>query len=267
MLSLSFLLFPSSLLLPTTLAFYGSAPLLVFGNDQSIAFQNTASNMAASSVTDAELMYPKISDLGCDWDAAVVVHVDNLHNSRLSDHSVPRDAHVYIPYLTRSNKRSLDSAVEDWAATCSAKIVDALDQIDGKSLVKLDLEEGSYVPHISSLPPSSVLLITGTHTSHKRQRGPERPFPSITSHISAQKSATTIPTSRPKHNSTIPAGGPLFDRVQILTTPIITSLLISFGIFIPLAAFGVSALAGIQVPPRMLEIGKGMIVGKERKDQ
>jgi hypothetical protein len=57
------------------------------------------------------------------------------------------------------------------------------------------------------------------------------------------------------------------DRVQLLTTPIITALLISLLIFVPVVMFGVSALAGIQVPPRMLEIGKGMTVGKDKKDQ
>jgi len=68
-------------------------------------------------------------------------------------------------------------------------------------------------------------------------------------------------------NTTAPTGGPLLDRVQLLTTPIITALLITFGLFVPIIGFGVSALAGIQVPPRMMEISKGMVVGKDRKEQ
>ncbi len=41
--------------------------------------------------------------------------------------------------------------------------------------------------------------------------------------------------------------GPLLEHAQIFTTPIITALLVTFGIFIPVLGLGVSALAGIQV--------------------
>lgn len=41
--------------------------------------------------------------------------------------------------------------------------------------------------------------------------------------------------------------GPLLEHAQILSTPVITSLLISFGILLPILAIGVYSLAGIQV--------------------
>lgn len=165
-------------------------------------------------------------------------------------------------------------------------MVDDLNDVNGKRIVKLNVAQGERgcicpgnirikltmtiilaMPSLSSLPSHSLLLITGSRSSSKRQkRQEERPFPTYPSTTSSVIARPTS-SSPSKHNSTIPTDGPLFDRVQILTTPIITALLISFGIFIPLAAFGVSALASIQVPPRMMEIGKGLVVGKERKDQ
>lgn len=54
--------------------------------------------------------------------------------------------------------------------------------------------------------------------------------------------------NRPSPNDTIPSpDAPLLERVQLLSTPVITSLLISFGVLIPILMFGISALAGIQV--------------------
>jgi hypothetical protein len=54
--------------------------------------------------------------------------------------------------------------------------------------------------------------------------------------------------NRPSPNATIPSpDAPLLERVQLLSTPVIMSLLITFGVLIPILMFGVSALAGIQV--------------------
>lgn len=55
-------------------------------------------------------------------------------------------------------------------------------------------------------------------------------------------------SARPSPNDTIPSkDAPLLERVQLLSTPVIMSLLISFGILVPILMFGISALAGIQV--------------------
>lgn len=68
-------------------------------------------------------------------------------------------------------------------------------------------------------------------------------------------------------NSSFNATGPLLQHAQLFTTPIITALLITFGIFIPILMFGVSALAGIQVPPQMMSIAKTMYVSQSKKEQ
>lgn len=128
---------------------------------------------------------------------------------------------------------------------------------------------------LNTLPPYDVLILHGSRAASassrplsfdKRQTAPddddERPFPSRPS-----PHEPGAGSGRNRTNGTVPTDAPLLDRVQILTTPVITALLISFGIFVPLIMFGVNALAGIQVPPRMLEIGKTIAVSRDKKEQ
>jgi hypothetical protein len=91
-------------------------------------------------------------------------------------------------------------------------------------------------------------------------------------------------------NSSSNTTEPLLERAQFFTTPIITALLVTFGIFLPILGLGVSALAGIQVrlrlssplseppltappfspaqvPPQMMSIAKTMSVSQTKKDQ
>lgn len=110
-------------------------------------------------------------------------------------------------------------------------------------------------------PTPDLIILIGSSSSRSLTKRQEILAPSSTSVAAFQ---TTSSTSR--QNTTTPVG-PLLDRVQLLTTPIITALLITFGLFVPIIGFGVSALVGIQVPPRMMEISKGMAVGRDRKDQ
>ena len=112
----------------------------------------------------------------------------------------------------------------------------------------------------SRIPSPDLIILTGSSTFPSLTKRQEPPAPSNTSSIPSQTPGSPI-------NTTAPTGGPLLDRVQLLTTPIITALLITFGLFFPIIGFGVSALVGIQVPPRMMEISKSMTVGKERKEQ
>lgn len=111
---------------------------------------------------------------------------------------------------------------------------------------------------LADIPSPYILIVTGSHaTAAKRQ---EIPLQS-----SSQLASPSILAKDNSTNST--AHGPLLERVQILTVPLITGLLIVFLLLLPILYVGVSALVSIQVPPRMLEIAKSMQVGKDRKDQ
>ncbi|KAK6909425.1 hypothetical protein L486_00927 [Kwoniella mangroviensis CBS 10435] len=273
----------AALLASPALAFRDTSPLLLWNTDPSRAFEEASKLLSGSALAPADEVYGKLSSLGCYWQNVVVVHKDQLHSSQLANLDYPTDdAHLHIPYLTRPHKRGLDDGLQGWAESCGAEVVSSFDErVQGqKNVILIESAEGESFPSIpSSLPEPYILLLTGSSSSSSsssQEKRQERPFPT---HITDSASATTTlsgptststsePSSRPNRNSTIPSkDAPLLERVQLLTTPIITSLLITFGIFLPILGFGISMLTSIQVPPRMLEIGKSLSVGKDRKDQ
>ncbi|WVF73082.1 hypothetical protein IAT40_007901 [Kwoniella sp. CBS 6097] len=268
-------------------AFRDTSPFLLWNTDPSQIFDDASKVISGSSLVAADEVYGKLATLGCDWQNVVVMNVDQLHNSHLSTLSSSHptnDALVHIPYLTKPTRRGLSSGLEGWTEHCGAAIVSSFEQIKAgeKNVIILDSEAESLSSIPSTLPEPYIVLLTGStsDSSSSPEKRQERPFPThITSSVSATTTltesatesatatATDSPTETPRRNSTIPTDGPLLERVQLLTTPIITSLLITFGLFIPIATFGVMMLTSIQVPPRMMEISKGLVVGKERKDQ
>ncbi|WVR00270.1 hypothetical protein IAU59_007413 [Kwoniella sp. CBS 9459] len=278
-------------------AFRDTSPFLLWNTDPSQIFDDASKAISGSSLVAADEVYGKLSTLGCDWENVVVMNVDQLHNSHLSTLSSSHPTHdalVHIPYLTRPTRRGLSSGLEAWAAHCGAGVVSSLDEVKAgeKSVIVLDSDAQSLPSIPSTLAEPYIVLLTGScsESASSAEKRQERPFPT---HITSSASATTTLTDsesatatatgdesatatstatettrpEPSRNSTIPTGGPLLERVQLLTTPIITSLLITFGLFIPIATFGVMMLTSIQVPPRMMEISKSLVVGKERKDQ
>lgn len=119
------------------------------------------------------------------------------------------------------------------------------------------------------LPARHLVVLTGTRdmSQRKRQAMAEEPFESgkVPEIVSSLPSVTPEPeTSTAAKNKTDPDAP---KHNTYLTTPLITALLISFGIFIPIIVMSVSALSSVQVPPRMLEISKALAVDKTRKDQ
>ncbi|WRT70228.1 uncharacterized protein IL334_007223 [Kwoniella shivajii] len=264
------------------IAFRDTSPFLLWNTDPSRAFEDASKLLSGSALTSSEEVYGKLQSLGCDWENLVVLSKDNLHSSHLEELDYPtHDAHVHIPYLSKPSKRNLDCSLKGWAESCGAQIVSSFEsRVDNhKNVIVIESTRGESLASIpSDLAEPYIILLTGSGSASssiqendnvKRQ---ERPFPT---HITQSASATTTlsqPTSTstttPRRNSTIPpSDAPLLQRVQLLTTPIITALLITFGLFIPIAVFGISMLTSIQVPPRMMEIGKGLVVGKEKKDQ
>jgi hypothetical protein len=173
--------------------------------------------------------------------------------------------------------------------------------VDGKVVVKVEAKKGEgECPLIharrkacvcgltridistlsSQLDSPHLILLTGTRAaveSPEKRQEQEAPFDSSSASSASStstrrhRSSTTrghqsTSTTGPQ-NKTLLTDGPLLERAQFLTTPIITAVLISFLIFIPIVMFGINALVGISVPPRMMEISKGMAINKDKKDQ
>lgn len=113
------------------------------------------------------------------------------------------------------------------------------------------------------LPARHIVVLTGTRDAAKRQA--ETAFettaiPNIAGSVDELKKNETNGNST--HNGTH-----LLDRYELFSTPVILSVLISFGIILPILMLGISSLAAVQVPPRMLEISKTLAVKQDRKDQ
>lgn len=126
------------------------------------------------------------------------------------------------------------------------------------------------------MPENHLVILTGTRTPSKkqelkRQEITEEPFqsvkvPDVVASIVPVSDDTTVESAAAvAKNET--DGDSKSKRNTYLTTPLITALLISFGVLIPIVVISISALASVQVPPRMLEIGKALSVDKSRKDQ
>ncbi|ODN73164.1 hypothetical protein L202_07729 [Cryptococcus amylolentus CBS 6039] len=245
-----------------------TAPFLVWNDNEDSAWQQALAG--GKALVDGEAVYKGLKSLGCAWDNAVVVHVDKLHHSKLDAYNTPSDAHLHIPYVKGPSRRGLSGGLEDWASACEAEVVGSLEEMDGgRQVVDLWIKEGEVVPW-TEIPSSALIVLTGSPPTHTKRQ--EYPFPSNPSSsspytYSESQTAPSIPTSTSRHSTIPPKTAPLLDRVQILTTPIITALLITFGIFIPLLAFAITQLVGIQVPPMMLNIIPREKMGKERKDQ
>lgn len=113
---------------------------------------------------------------------------------------------------------------------------------------------------ISSQFDSYAVLLTGTSSSTsplvtKRQQPNTLSRPNF-----SNQPAGVVNTF---DNTTLPSGG-ILARYQLLTPGLLTSLLVAFGLLIPLLMVGINALASIQSPLRT-EAPKGPSL--EKKNQ
>ncbi|KAK1921992.1 hypothetical protein DB88DRAFT_512431 [Papiliotrema laurentii] len=256
------ILLAASVLASTAFGFKNTSPFLVWSSTSDESLSDAQSEVT-SGVIAAEEIYGTIGSIGCDWNTLVVGHAHGLHQSRVSGLRLPStDADLSIPYLVRPSKEGLDEAIDEWAQICGAQVVaDTRSLKDGKNVIKMDVSaEQDLTTVLDSVPSPYILIVTGSHPDAKQERQ-EGATPS------SEPSEPLRPSSSAPADDDTTVDGPLLERVQLLTTPIITGLLVTFLLFLPILYVGISALAGIQVPPRMLEIGKATHVGKDRKDQ
>ncbi|KAI9634103.1 uncharacterized protein MKK02DRAFT_38774 [Dioszegia hungarica] len=269
----------AALLATATSAFKDSSPLLIWSSNDKESLRE-AQEALTSGVIAADEIYRTLPTLGCEWDRVVVVHMDELHHSHIPSLKIASAADLHVPYLINPDRPSLDGALGEWAQICGAEIVSSDSGVEGgKQIIRVEGGKSSLNGEaLATFPSADLTILTGTRPVKRQQPDElERPLLSVTSssssahrrptHTASSSSTASHPSSTHGNSTTVSKDAPLLDRVQLLTTPIITALLISLLIFVPVVMFGVSALAGIQVPPRMLEIGKGMTVGKDKKDQ
>ncbi|BEJ11745.1 hypothetical protein CspHIS471_0202050 [Cutaneotrichosporon sp. HIS471] len=256
-------------------AFRDSSPLLVWSSEPNYGLDEARAELT-SGVIGADVMFESLETIGCDWDMVVVAHMDELHQAQIKKISLPLDsskADLHVPYLIRPTREGLDTSVQSWAEKCGAKLVDdsANAEKGQRTLVYLNVEHGKGVVLPSDLPARHLVVLTGTRdlskNEAKRQGVVEEPFESV----KVPEVVSSLPSVAPESEASTAAKNKTDpDAPQhntYLTTPLITALLITFLIFVPVIAISVSALASVQVPPRMLEISKALAVDKTRKDQ
>lgn len=114
----------------------------------------------------------------------------------------------------------------------------------------------------SDLPDRHIVIVTGTRDPAlaKDERKIE------TSETGSYEQRPTLDEIETQKNRT---GGHDDEKQHdvYFTAPLLTGLIISFGVLLPILIASIKMLAGVQVPPRMMEIGKVKAVSKDRKDQ
>jgi hypothetical protein len=104
---------------------------------------------------------------------------------------------------------------------------------------------------IASLFPKHLIILTGLPSYLSTRQAPP---PS--SELDSSSPPSFDPALQRAPNSTVPEGGGILKRYQILTPALITTLLITFFVLVPIIILGVSALASIQ-SPLSSEVPKG----------
>lgn len=61
--------------------------------DRSHAFEEATQLLSGSALTSADEVYSKISDLGCEWESVVVVHVDDVSQRSLASLAIHHRQH------------------------------------------------------------------------------------------------------------------------------------------------------------------------------
>jgi hypothetical protein len=103
--------------------------------------------------------------------------------------------------------------------------------------------------------PDHLVVYTGSPLpSYYKRQAPEFPEPPVLNFDAVSLAA----------NTTLPTGG-ILKRFQLLTPGLITALLLTFFVLVPVTMFGLNALASIQNPLRV-DTSKAFNA-QERKNQ
>ncbi|KAF8709680.1 hypothetical protein RHS03_03328, partial [Rhizoctonia solani] len=260
-------------------AFYDSVPFLAWSNYPSLVI-DALMEQNPTVPSHAQILNSLMStDELCSLDA-MILHANKLssppHKSHLKTRLQQAPAKVHFPYIPVSSVPETDVVARDVAALCGF----AADEWSlgssyhgtSKRVIYFDLPESTEkfwssddetleqnLDQIISQFNSYAIFLSGTSSSvstlvTKRQQ------PNSLSRPNFVNQPHTITTFA---NATLPTGG-ILARYQLLTPGLLTALIITFGLLIPLLMVGINALAGIQSPLRT-ESPKGPSL--EKKNQ
>ncbi|KAJ7672101.1 hypothetical protein B0H17DRAFT_1084466 [Mycena rosella] len=265
-------------LLPLALAYSDTSPVISWSSHSSSTLDALPSKFSHShSLLDSIL---SSSDL-CGHDAVVFVDQPELHASDLR--SLPADTHIaralsaspsarQFPYVP-TDSRDLSALLESAAARCDSRLVSfapghggasalssaakhvvsltfpplaGLAQERKDAMLKHDALLSAELAALASAFPNHLIIYTGSSAPSFAKRAP------------ILDTLSTAP-----HNRTSTGG--ILTRYQLLTPGLITTLLITLFVLVPIVMLGIQALASIQSPMRN-ELPKGYDA-QEKKNQ
>ncbi|QRV87200.1 hypothetical protein RhiJN_15218 [Ceratobasidium sp. AG-Ba] len=272
------------LLSSCTNAFQDTVPVVAWSSPHSSSAIDSLKDNVPLVPSHTQLIEALVSDGDlCAFDAVVVVGQSGLHatqlaalpsNSNLKSRLLASSSKAHFPYVPIASSADSRTIVRDIAALCGSasaqwpaehvlestkKHVFHLDlpELSDKDWASYDVNLERNLDEISSRFDSHAVILTGTAIRDptlitKRQQPNSLSAPGFINHPASSFA-----------NATLPVGG-ILARYQLLTPGLLLSLLVAFGLLIPLLMIGITALASIQNPIRT-EVPKGLSL--EKKNQ
>ncbi|KDR74531.1 hypothetical protein GALMADRAFT_250537 [Galerina marginata CBS 339.88] len=276
------------------LAYSNTSPIVAWSSLSSFALDSLPSRFD-SDVHSASILESILNaDDVCNHEAIVIVDQPGLHASDLR--SLSPNTHLarslslspsarQYPYLPAHPSLDITSLAESVSSKCRSQL---LQYVPGQSdvtlkhgskhvicmnmphlaesgkerknaMVKHETLLGIELSTLASTFPDHLVIYTGSplHSSPSKRQAPNTPDRPV---LDLSISADTLAPA----NTTLPTGG-ILKKYQLLTPGLITSLLVTFFILIPVVLMGMNALASIQTPIRS-DMGK-TFNAQERKNQ
>ncbi|EIN10140.1 hypothetical protein PUNSTDRAFT_50856 [Punctularia strigosozonata HHB-11173 SS5] len=274
-------------LLPAALAFSDTLPVVAWTSHRSSLLDSfdTSHGSNLANVVDRIL---SADDLCAHDAVIVVdqpgLHASDLRtlapSTLLAQNLASAPSSLQLPYVAHSGANALRTSAERLAARCGSSLTRVSPgsfpekhASSSKHVVCVDMphlmHDGSgagrknavatheamlsdALHNLATLFPDHLVLLTGSvPSSSLRNRqfdsDPELaplPGPVVPQSLPPLENAT----SQLVAPSNVTFGDGIFARYQLLTTPLITSLLVAFFVVVPAVMLGISALASIQAP-------------------
>ncbi|TFK43127.1 BIG/ATPase V1 complex, subunit S1 [Crucibulum laeve] len=285
---------------PLVLAFSHTIPVISWSSSSSIALDSLPSTLS-NTIHSASLLESILSEEDvCNHDAIVLVQQPGLHASDLR--TLSPNTHIarslysspsarQFPYVPHG-QWDISSLAEDVSSRCKSRMLKYAPGEGGitlehgtKHVVCLDMPAighagknrkvamkehasvlGEELLALASVFPDHLIIIAGSSfPAHEKRQSPDADLPSRpVLDLSPSSPSSFGKTVYINANTTLPEGG-ILKRYQLLTPGLITVLLISFFVLVPVVMLGVSALASIQNPLRT-DIPKGFSA-QDKKNQ
>jgi len=265
---------------PLVLGFSDTQPILTWSSHRSGILDLLPSKLPTSahsvSLLDSILHHDDI----CGHDAIVLVEQPGLHASDLRTldpssslvkllESAPSSRQY--PYVRRNEAKSFSNIAESLSSRCGSRLLKLTPGHDGgemesgskhvvcmkmpplegvashrkHAMAEQELHLSNEIDAISSLFPKHLVIFSGSPSWLSARQAP-----------SDFDSPSVILNSTSGGNTTVLRDGGILKRYQILTPALITTLLITLFVLVPVIMLGVSALASIQ-SPLSSEVPKG----------